>query len=61
MEMISEVRGECCDKVSVDNTMRFCDWQYEAASGSKQAVSNEQRILDFCIEPRSLSEISKDR
>ena len=29
----------------------------EAASGSKQAVSNEQKILDFCVEPRSLAEI----
>ena len=29
----------------------------EAVSGSKQAVSNEQRILDFCVEPRSLTEI----
>ena len=29
----------------------------EAASGSKQAVSNEQRILDFCVEPKSLTEI----
>ena len=29
----------------------------EAVSGSKQAVSNEQLLLDFCTEPRSLTEI----
>ena len=29
----------------------------EAASSSKQAVSNEQRLLDFCTEPKSLTEI----
>ena len=29
----------------------------EAVSSREQAVSNEQRILDFCVEPRSLAEI----
>ena len=29
----------------------------EAVSSREQAVSSEQRILDFCVEPRSLTEI----
>lgn len=29
----------------------------EAVSSRVQAVSSEQRILDFCVEPRSLTEI----